>query len=406
MFKERIKGHRTPNLHQSAKSDFATLADYLNSKRPSKNQAAIYFHVPFCDNICSFCSMNRSKLDGKLDDYANFLVEEIKKYSKFNYVQEMEFDSVYFGGGTPTTLKKTHLQKILRALFKNFNISKQAEISLESTLHNLDLNKLKLLQNEGANRLSIGIQTFSEDGRALLNRVHKKDQAIEKLHEIRSNFTGYLCTDIIYNYPKQTIQEATKDAKILKSLNIDSSSFYSLMFLEGSTLSKSIDTGYYDVGVDHDLHNAFVNEMFDGGEYEFLEYTKITKKGTDEYKYIKLTHSGSDILPIGVGAGGKIAEFSIFNLNKDQKIVTKVAKKDMYFKRFAALFQYDKISIKTINSFVTSETSQKLNDFFKKCEKNGYLSIKDDRLEFSIDGVFWGNTIANEIINIARKDFE
>ena len=243
MFNKRIKGH---SVAPSKRPDMVSedeLWEFLESA-PDESEGVIYIHVPFCDNICSFCSMNRTKLEDELDDYTKFLLSEIEKYSATNYLKSKKIGSVYFGGGTPTILKERHLEQVIGTLKSRFNILPECEFSLESTLHNLNLSKLRLLGELGVNRYSIGVQTFSEAGRKLLNRTHSSDGAIKHLSTLREKFEGMLCVDIIYNYPNESVEEVVKDAKLVRELGIDSASFYSLQFLEGSVLSKTISEDY------------------------------------------------------------------------------------------------------------------------------------------------------------------
>ena len=160
MFNKRIKGH---SVAPSKRPDMVSedeLWEFLESV-PDDNEGVIYIHVPFCDNICSFCSMNRTKLEDELDEYTKFLLSEIEKYSATNYLKGKKIGSVYFGGGTPTILKERHLEQVINALKGSFNILPECEFSLESTLHNLNISKLRLLNELGVNRYSIGVQTFS-----------------------------------------------------------------------------------------------------------------------------------------------------------------------------------------------------------------------------------------------------
>ncbi|MBR8461250.1 radical SAM protein [Campylobacter sp. faydin G-105] len=406
MFSKRIKGH---HLGHPKKSEFATMDDlrgFLNTASPKQKEGVIYFHVPYCDRICSFCSMNRSKLDGELDDYAKYLLDEIDKFSNFNYIKQKSFESIYFGGGTPTILKERHLEQILTAIKSKFNLSPTCEFSFETTLHNLNISKLRLMQDLGVNRYSIGIQTFSDEGRKLLNRTHTKASAIEHLHKIKDEFKGILCTDIIYNYPHESEDDVRTDAKILKDFKVDSASFYSLQFLDGSEFATKISQDYYNIETDKMLHNAFIDEMFKDDEYEFLEYTKINRKGRDEYKYIRLTHAGSDVVPIGVNAGGKIGDFGLFNMKADLQMVGILPQSEQNRRIFTSLFQYKEIKFTDMRLYISDETFSELMMFFMKCQSAGYLSMGSDGLKFSIDGVFWGNTIADEVAKIAQKDFE
>lgn len=403
MFNQRIKGHHRESFARPVMANEKEFENFLNTK-PQNKDAILYIHIPFCDNICSFCNLNRSKLDGELDEYTDFLLKSLNHYAKFSYIKGKVFKSIYFGGGTPTILKESQLERILTAINENFNIAKDAEFSSESTLHNLSLNKIKLMENLGINRYSIGIQTFCDSGRKLLNRVGSKKNAMYKLAQIKDNFNGLVCTDIIYNYPNQTVKEVIEDAKILKNLEIDSSSFYSLQFQEGSAFLKDHDPNYYSLQTDYELHNAFLEEMLKG-DYEILEYTKINKKNRDRYLYIRLSHKGVDILPIGVGAGGKIGKYGIFNMKKDMKMLSLNDDITLQFAKFSALFQYDKINLSEIKSYLDDETFESEMKFFKECEKFKYLNIEDGYLKFSIDGVFWGNTIASKVIQIAKPYF-
>ncbi len=404
MFKERVKGHHRPNLSKPTMVNPKELEDFLNTKPDSKD-GIIYFHVPFCDNICSFCNLNRKKLDGKLDEYSDFLVQNIKYYAKFPYIKNKVFKSIYFGGGTPTTLSAANLEKVLASINQNFNIAKDAEFSFETTLHNLNKNKINLMQGFGVNRYSIGIQTFSNNGRKLLNRVGDKDRAIQKLSFIKDEFKGFVCADIIYNYPNQGDDEVLEDAEILKNLKIDSASFYSLQFHEGSKFLEENDPNYYDLKTDFKLHKLFLESMLSDENYELLEYTKVARKNRDRYLYITLSHKGVDILPIGNGAGGKLGNYGIFSMNEKMKMISKNSNTQKEYDKFLNLFQYDKISILKIKSFLDKKIFDMVYKFLKSCENENLLKIKDDFLIFNIAGIFWGNTIAEEILNLTKNYF-
>ncbi|MSN96858.1 radical SAM protein [Campylobacter sp. FMV-PI01] len=403
MFSKREKGHYVDKIIKPVAVKEEEFQSFLNTK-PKDKSAILYFHIPFCDNICSFCNLNRTKLNDELEEYTKYILKSIEYYSRFPYIKEKMFKSIYFGGGTPTILNESQLEQILTAINLNFNISKDVEFSSESTLHNLNLSKLKLMQNLGINRYSIGIQTFSNMGRKLLNRVGDKNSAIKKLSKIKENFDGLVCVDIIYNYPNQSLKELIEDTIILKNLEVDSSSFYSLQFHEGSEFLKKYNPSYYDLNTDKLLHNTFLKEMLESN-YKLLEYTKINKINRDKYLYIRLSHDGVDILPIGVGAGGKIGDYSIFNIKKDLKIISFNDEINQKFTKFISLFQYNNIDLNLVKSYLDDKSFEKELKFFKECEKFGYLKIENQCLNFSFDGIFWGNTIAKEVSKIARKYF-
>ena len=374
-------------------------------ENPAKEkEGVIYVHVPYCDKICSFCNLNRKKLDNDLEDYTNFLVSEFEKYGKTPYMKSKEIKVVFFGGGTPTILKEHQLEKIFRSIHENYNLSDDCEFTLETTLHNLNINKIKVLEKYRVNRLSVGIQSFAEKGRNMLNRTFTKEEAIRRLKELKENFSGMVCTDIIYNYPEETVEEVMEDAKIVADLEIDSTSFYSLMIHEGSKMSKDIKENTFELNyqleTDRKLHHAFLEKLLATGEYEVMEHTKVVRKGKDRYNYIRFTHKGADILPIGVGAGGKIADTDIFRINNEKAfyMLSENTEEENRFKRISGLFQYPEVYFTDLKKYVSEEVFEGLYKLFKNFEAKGYMKVYDTHTELTTEGIFWGNNISSVIL--------
>ena len=401
-FKERIKTHHTPRIFPPNPASEDELFEAL-SKPSDDKDGVIYFHVPFCDNICSFCSMNRTKLQDELDSYTEFLLDEIAKFGKTEYMKSKKIKSIYFGGGTPTTLKEGHFEQIFGEIYKHFSIDKTCEISIESTLHNLGVQKIKFLSSLGVNRFSIGIQTFSDHGRKFLNRVYNGKQAIAKFSDLRENFDGFLCTDIIYNYPNESLDDVKFDAQNVINLGVDSTSFYSLMYFDGSKLSKDGKEFEYDLKHDNALHNEFAKTLLDSGKFELLELTKLARIGRDSYEYIRHTHKGTDILPLGNGAGGKIAGFGVFGM-AGKKMISKNAPNQAKFEKLCNLFQYQSLNLSEFETLQTKIKTE-LFTFLKECENLKFGEFKNGKFELNLNGVFWGNNIAVKSANIIKKEF-
>ncbi len=215
-------------------------------------------------------------------DYADLIVKQIKNYSKFKYINDSKYGAIYFGGGTPTVLGSEGLRKILRALKNYLPLTEDCEITIETTISELSDEKIEMFYNEGVNRFSIGVQTFSDNGRATLGRLGNQEIVIEKLNQIKE--IGF--------------------------------SFYSLIINEKATLAKTIEDSkdFYEKNFEREkmFFNIISNKALDNG-FEFLELTKIVKQNRDKYKYIVRRHNGEDTLPIGAGAGGYIGNTLIMN---------------------------------------------------------------------------------------------
>lgn len=371
----------------------------MNGK-PKTQEAGIYVHTPYCDKICAFCNMNRKQVDNNLDDYTEYLCREFEKYGSKPYVQGKTITSIFFGGGTPTIYKVGQLEKILKTLRENFNISDDCEFTFETTLHNLTLEKLEIMEKYGVNRISIGIQTFSDRGRKVLNRTYTRDEIIRRIKEIKSVFHGLICIDIIYNYLDETMKEIIEDGDTAVKLGVDSISFYSLMIHEGSKISKDLAENRavfdYQLKRDRELHDKFLEITLANG-YKLLEHTKISN-GRDSYRYIRNINSFSDLFAIGVGAGGRVGDIEYYNLNKFITFYAKDSDLKLRVKKLSGILQYPKVELEDIKNLMDEETYSEIYRLLEKYEKEGLIELGQNSFEYTVAGVFWGNSIDAEVV--------
>jgi len=176
------------------------------------------------------------------------------------------------------------------------------------------------------------------------------------------------------------------------------------MIHEGSKMSKDIKENTlelnYQLETDRKLHHAFLERLLATGEYEVMEHTKIVRKGRDKYNYIRFTHKGADILPIGVGAGGKIANTDIFRINNEKAfyMMSENAKEENRFKRISGLFQYPEVYFSELKKYVSEEVFEELYKLFKNFEAKGYMKVHETHTELTTEGIFWGNNISSVVL--------
>ncbi|MCL1991864.1 MAG: radical SAM protein [Spirochaetes bacterium] len=373
-------------------------------EKPAGKKAALYIHVPYCDSICHFCNLNRKELQGvNLDDYACGIVSQIKGWGAFPYMREQELESVYFGGGTPTVFDAEHFSKILGALKDSFRLAKDCEVSVESTLHNIDAGKVAAMEAAGVNRLSLGVQTFSQRGREMLGRVSPNTQ--EKLAELRKCFGGILSVDIIYSYPGQTLEELRQDAAACASLGIDGISFYSLMIAAKSTLAGAIERGEIDfardIAFDMERHNIFYNSMKSAG-FDLLELTKLVRPGADRYRYISFQYGAGDVIPVGSGAGGKIAGFSAYSM-KGRLMVAAPQPRYEKYNRVLGHLQFGSYDPSQFAGMLDAPEAAAATETIHSLADAGFLKMQNGghAWELTACGVFWGNNIAVKMLEAA-----
>jgi oxygen-independent coproporphyrinogen-3 oxidase len=367
----------------------------------------IYIHVPYCDRICSFCNLNRTERgSADLDAYAAYIAGEIKAFSAYPYIREQPFNAVYFGGGTPTILSAGQLSRILETLHDHIPLADDCEISVETTLHNLGAQKAAALANLGVNRFSVGIQTFSGRGRKVLGRTYDGEKALEELCALRNAFKGVLGLDIIYSYPEQSLAEIEEDAEICISSGIDSVSFYSLMIHQGSALARSIgkeETRFKrNIEWDKERHHLFYKRLTEAG-FTLLELSKLVRPGRDAYRYIRIQYESGDLLPIGSGAGGRLAGFQIYSMAPGRRFISPVDKWYERYYRMLGELQFGVYDPAKMAEGLSLETERAISEKIQELWNQGFLVPlpQGSAWALSPDGVFWGNNIAVEVLRAA-----
>ncbi|MDR2305313.1 MAG: radical SAM protein [Treponema sp.] len=415
MFPERFRSHHDAEQKllsalgsRPVQADWSLLEKELK-KKPSGKKRGIYFHVPHCDRICTFCNLNRKERKGAdLDSYTDFLVSEIEVWGTYAYVREQPFEAVYFGGGTPTVLSVEQLARVLKALRSNIPLSADCEISLESTLHNLGPDKAAALEEAGVNRFSIGIQTFSGRGRKLLGRSHDGEGAVKELGKLRRAFQGTLGIDIIYSYPGQSIEEASCDGKMSLENDVDSVSVYSLMIQGSSSLARDINEGKLTfmrtLECERERHHTLYRLLREGG-FELLELSKLVRPGRDLYRYIRILYDNGEILPVGLGAGGNIAGFGVYSMAPGQRFVSPGNTRYDFYHKILGFLQFGVYDPEIITRDLGQAAEHAVRETIEAYGAGGFLEGAPG-FRPSADGVFWGNNIAVEILNAAIQNEE
>ncbi|MGV8057222.1 MAG: coproporphyrinogen III oxidase family protein [Smithellaceae bacterium] len=195
-------------------------------------QRLLYIHIPFCEELCPYCSFHRVRFDETLTrNYFRALITEIRLYRERNY----NFTGIYIGGGTPTILID-ELAKVLQYTREMFPVR---QISVETNPNHLTPENIAILQHAGVNRLSVGVQTFNDE---LLKKIgrYEKYGAGKVIAEKLGNIQGCFDTvnaDMIFNFPTQTTQILHEDLDILLKLKMEQITFYPLMV---STITQNL----------------------------------------------------------------------------------------------------------------------------------------------------------------------
>ena len=216
----------------------------------------LYMHVPFCEELCPYCSFNRVKLqEGLARAYFKALRKETSMYRDLGY----NFRAVYVGGGTPTILMD-ELYSSLRHIKDTYDIE---EISVETNPNHLTGDNLRQLEDIGINRLSVGVQTFDDGLLKSLNRFHKYGSGAE-IAERLSMTQGIFHTlnvDMISNFPGQTSDMLEKDLATIIALGVDQVTYYPLMVSETTQETMRNELGPAASSRDRDYYLRVVRSL-------------------------------------------------------------------------------------------------------------------------------------------------
>jgi oxygen-independent coproporphyrinogen-3 oxidase len=202
--------------------------------------SGIYIHIPFCKQACHYCDFHFSTSMKKKDEMVLALAKEIQM-RKTEFKDEV-VETIYFGGGTPSRLPIADLRLQMNAIYKNYSVSPNPEITLEANPDDLSEDYLIELSKIGINRLSIGIQSFFEEDLQMMNRAHNSTEA-KKCLEMATKYFDNISLDLIYGIPGMSNEKWKQNIETALSFGIPHISSYALTVEPKTALNKLIQTG-------------------------------------------------------------------------------------------------------------------------------------------------------------------
>ncbi len=217
----------------------------------------LYMHIPFCEELCPYCSFNRVKFrEGPAREYFDALRREIIMYKEKGY----DFNALYVGGGTPTVLMD-ELERTITLIRDTFSMR---EVSVETNPNHLTSGNIDMLINIGVNRLSVGVQTFDDGLLKIIERYHKYGSGQEITERLRYAMGKFqtLNVDMIFNFPTQTIDILQQDLSTLISLKADQITYYPLMVSSFTQDMMSKKLGRVDYGRGKEFYKKITEMLF------------------------------------------------------------------------------------------------------------------------------------------------
>lgn len=361
---------------------------------------AIYIHIPFCVKKCGYCDfLSFRSTKEQRDRYVNKLIDEIGLYPKLKY------DTIYFGGGTPSILEPYQVEKILKEL----DFDDNTEITLEVNPKTVDTEKLKHLKEIGINRLSIGVQSFNEIFLKKLGRIHSKDEGINTYNIARSVGFKNISIDLMFSLPDQKIDELKEDLKMVFFLKPEHFSIYSLIWEEGTPFYEKLLSGEYhetDNDIEADMYKLIIDESKKNGyhHYEISNFCKENFESKHNTKYWR----NKEYIGVGLGASGyfngvrykNTSDFGeYFKIIEEKKFP--IIEKEIVDEELKEEYRHI-LGLRLLEEGISQSDKEKYLEKYQLLKKNDYLIEKEinneKRYILTEKGLFLANEVFEEFI--------
>lgn len=279
----------------------------------ARRQHAVYIHIPFCQTKCLYCSFfqNASRQSVE-DEYIDDLLTEMKRDAQQKQLQTAVIDSVFIGGGTPTSLSPANAARLLQGIKECFHLAADCELTLEGRIHDLVPEKIETWLKYGVNRISLGVQSFDTSLRRRVGRIDAREEVLRRL-ELLKSYDVTVIVDLIYGLPGQTKELWLEDIKTLLATDVDGMDLYQLNIFPGGDLDKALQSGRIpacaDIAGQADLYMA-ARDLLLGEGIERLSLCHWRRHKREHSRYNTMAKTGAVVYPFGCGAGGNCGGLS------------------------------------------------------------------------------------------------
>lgn len=365
--------------------------------------AGLYIHIPFCASRCVYCGFYSTTLLTLQEQYVEALLQEIKMYPQFS-----TFDTIYLGGGTPSTLSSELLGKIFHGIFSNADCSHATEVTIECNPDDITPEFAAWLGASPVNRVSMGAQTFNDDRLAWLHRRHTSAQVEKAVDLLHANGIRNISIDLMFGFPGEALEEWNKDISCALALNPKHISAYSLMYEEGTALYRMLEKGEIDEIDDEvslQMYDTLVSRLTNAG-YEHYEISNFAMSG---YRSRHNSSYWRQVPYLGIGAAahsydGNKRWWNVDNVKEYiRNINSGILPSD--YEMIDERTRYNDIittALRTCEgidlSAITTEQRTYLLEQAEGHIKNGRLTLSDSHLHLTHNGIYTSDNIMSDLI--------
>ena len=262
----------------------------------------LYIHIPFCRQKCLYCDFpSWAGKESQMQGYVDALTKEIANRAKV--YPDRKVVSVFFGGGTPTTLSIPMLEQLMASVFENWDIAEDAEITTEANPGTLDREMAEALKKMGFNRLSMGVQAWQNSLLKSLGRIHTIESFQENFKAVREAGFENVNTDLMFALPGQTMADWQETVQNMVAMEPEHISAYSLIIEEGTPFYDRYEKGELtpaEEDLDREMYRWAVEYLAENG-YEQYEISNFAKNGRQS-RHNRIYWQAEEYLGMGLGS--------------------------------------------------------------------------------------------------------
>ncbi len=363
------------------------------------DKKGVYIHIPFCRRKCKYCDFTSyaDKYD-LAEKYFERIVAEIKTHNKY------KVDTVYIGGGTPSSVDGGLVAGVLDAVYSHFSVEKDAEITIEVNPDSVGAEKLSIYKKAGINRISMGAQSFDDGELKMLGRLHNKDDIADKYNLIRKSGFDNVSLDLMFGLPGQTESKLCKSIDSMLNLSPEHISCYGLKIENGTPFYMDYASGRLALPDDDyfaDLYEYMCKRLTEAGyvQYEISNFCLPDKFSRHNSKYWQCDEY------VGIGAGAASYLDGVRSRNTDE-LLSYVNETEEVLAPEDKMAEFVIFGLRMTNSGInTDEFYDRFGKdifevFGKQLEKHKrFISQKDKVLKLTKEAYYVSNAIFSDFID-------
>lgn len=379
-------------------------------------ELGIYIHIPFCKQKCYYCDfVSYANKEEKIQEYIECLQKEIEMESEKYKNEEYEITTIYIGGGTPSFIDASYIERIINTIKQNYKLYENPEITIEVNPGTINEEKIRKYKDIEINRISIGLQTTKDNLLKQIGRIHTYEEFLNCYKIVKKIEIDNINVDLMLGLPNQTLEDLKESLIEVINLKPNHISLYSLILEENTILEKMVNRKELDLPSEDIERNMYweTKKILEQNGYIHYEISNFSKKGY-ESKHNLNCWNQKEYLGFGVAAHSYIKNKRYYNTNNIEEYIKNVQNGKILNNRTICEIQnkieeqkeYMLLGLRKIQGLDIQEFKNKFIDnpiyiFHKELEKlvkEELIEVDLNQIKLTSKGLDFANLVWEEFI--------